>query len=109
MPDRRRRYDRHSVRLFISERLSPFDRIRELAVEAVLLALGNEIAAEIEDLSFSNDEARRNARFELARYAAHSLMMPYGAFPAAAQRGSAERRVGKECVSKVTSRVAPYR
>src|SRR5690606_21203390 len=40
MPDLRRRYDRHSMRLFISERLSPFDRVRELAVEAVLLALG---------------------------------------------------------------------
>src|SRR3546814_16969369 len=86
MPDLRRRYDRHSMRLFISERLSPFDRIRELAVEAVLLALGNEIAAEIEDLSFSNAEARRIARFELASHAAHALMMPDGALLAAAHR-----------------------
>lgn len=86
MPDLRRRYDRHSMRLFLSERLSPFDRMRELAVEAVLLALSDEIAAELAELSLSTDEARRIARFELARYAAHALMMPYGAFLSAAQR-----------------------
>lgn len=86
MPDLRRRYDRHSMRLFLSERLSPFDRARELAMEVALLALGAEILAELEALSFSTNEARRIARFELARYAAHALMMPYGAFLSAAQR-----------------------
>ena len=29
MPNWRRRYDRHSQRLFVSERLSPFDQLRE--------------------------------------------------------------------------------
>ncbi|MEQ1403660.1 short-chain fatty acyl-CoA regulator family protein [Neorhizobium sp. Rsf11] len=86
MPNLRRRYDRHSMRLFLSERLSPFDRTRELAMEAALLALGQEIAAELDELSFSTNEARRIGRFELARYAAHALMMPYGAFLAAAHR-----------------------
>ena len=86
MPNLRRRYDRHSMRLFVSERLSPFDRTRELAVEAAQLALSAEILAELEDLSFTSGEARRIGRFELARYAAHALMMPYGAFLAAAQR-----------------------
>ncbi|WP_105426248.1 helix-turn-helix domain-containing protein [Neorhizobium tomejilense] len=86
MPNLRRRYDRHSMRLFLSERLSPFDRTRELAMEVALLALGREIAAELEDLNLSTNEARRIGRFELARYAAHALMMPYGAFLAAAQR-----------------------
>jgi predicted transcriptional regulator/DNA-binding XRE family transcriptional regulator len=86
MPNLRRRYDRHSMRLFLSERLSPFDRARELAMEGALLALGPEIAAELDALSLSGPEARRIARFELARYAAHALMMPYGAFLAAAQR-----------------------
>ena len=33
MPNWRRRYDRHSQRLFISERLSPFDQLREEAME----------------------------------------------------------------------------
>ncbi len=86
MPNLRRRYDRHSMRLFISERLSPHDRTRELAMEVALLALKDEIAAELEDLAFSSNEARRIGRFELARYAAHALLMPYGAFLSAAQR-----------------------
>ncbi|CAD7054675.1 XRE family transcriptional regulator [Pseudorhizobium endolithicum] len=86
MPNLRRRYDRHSMRLFLSERMSPFDRTRELAMEVALLALGGEISSELDALSFSTSEARRVARFELARYAAHALMMPYGAFLAAAQR-----------------------
>ena len=86
MPNLRRRYDRHSMRLFLSERLSPFDQLREMALEACQLALSDAIAGELDQLGFSNAEARRIARFELARYAAHALMMPYGAFLAAAQR-----------------------
>lgn len=86
MPTLRRRFDRHSMRLFLSERLSPFDRLREVAMESVQLALQDEIFAELDALSLSTAEARRIARFELARYAAHALMMPYEAFHAAAQR-----------------------
>jgi predicted transcriptional regulator len=86
MPNWRRRYDRHSQRLFISERLSPFDQLREVAMEACLIRCQVAIAAEVKALKLSSDEARRLARFELARYAAHALMMPYGAFLAAAQR-----------------------
>ncbi|MEM7462222.1 MAG: short-chain fatty acyl-CoA regulator family protein [Pseudomonadota bacterium] len=80
MPNWRRRYDRHSSRLFISERLSPFDQLREVATEACLLELRDAISAEIDALGFSGDEAVRLARFELARYAAHALMMPYDSF-----------------------------
>lgn len=86
MPNLRRRYDRHSMRLFLSERLSPFDQLREVAMEASLLGLSDEILAELEALAFSTGEAKRLGRFELARYAAHALMMPYGAYLAAAQR-----------------------
>lgn len=86
MPNWRRRFDRHSMRLFLSERLSPFDQLREIAVEVTQLAFGDQIASELEQLDFSSDEARRLGRFELARYAAHALMMPYGAFQAAAMR-----------------------
>ncbi|HEX2146398.1 MAG TPA: short-chain fatty acyl-CoA regulator family protein, partial [Pseudorhizobium sp.] len=86
MPNLRRRYDRHTMRLFLSERMSPYDRTRELATEAALLAMGNQISAELDALALSTSEARRVARFELARYAAHAMMMPYGAFLAAAQR-----------------------
>ena len=40
----------------------------------------------LQALKLSSDEARRLARFELGRYAAHALMMPYPAFHAAAVR-----------------------
>lgn len=86
MPTLRRRYDRHSMRLFLSERLSPFDRNRELAMEVSLLAFHAEIDAELDSLLLQTAEARRIARFELARYAAHALLMPYGDFLAAARR-----------------------
>ncbi len=86
MPSLRRRYDRHSMRLFLSERLSPFDQLREVAMEVVLLALGEHVQAELELLELSSGEARRIARFELARYTAHALMMPYAAFLSAAIR-----------------------
>ena len=82
MPNWRRRYDRHSQRLFISERLSPFDQLREIAMEACLVRMRVAIAAEIQGAEAdSTDEARRLARFELARYAAHALMMPYAGVP----------------------------
>ncbi|WP_322886580.1 short-chain fatty acyl-CoA regulator family protein [Sinorhizobium medicae] len=86
MPTLRRRFDRHSMRLFISERLSPFDQLREIAIEVASIAIHEAIAAELEQFRFSTAEARRIGRFELARYAAHALMMPYAAFLAAAQR-----------------------
>ena len=86
MPNWRRRFDRHSRRLFISERLAPADRVRETAMEACLLAFGEVILKEAASFSFTTDEARRLARFELLRYAAHALMMPYAAFQAAAER-----------------------
>lgn len=55
-------------------------------MEACLIRMQVAIAAELKALKLSSDEARRLARFELARYAAHALMMPYQAFLSAAQR-----------------------
>ena len=86
MPNWRRRYDRHSQRLFLSERVSPFAQLREVAMEACLIRMQVAVAAEIQGLKLSSDEARRLARFELGRYAAHALMMPYAAFQSAAIR-----------------------
>ena len=88
MPNWRRRFDRHSRRLFLSERLAAPDRLREVAMEASLLAFGDVVSAEVATFGFSTDEARRLARFELLRYAAHALMMPYAAFQAAAERAA---------------------
>lgn len=86
MPNLRRRYDRHSMRLFLSERLYPHDQLREMAQEACQIALREEISATVDSLALSSGEAKRIARFELARYAALSVMMPYGEFLAAAKR-----------------------
>ncbi|MCB1446539.1 MAG: DUF2083 domain-containing protein [Rhizobiaceae bacterium] len=86
MPNLRRRYDRHSMRLFLSERLYPHDQLREMAQEACQIALREEISAAVDALALSSGEARRIARFELARYAALAMMMPYGDFLAAARR-----------------------
>ncbi|MGP2491377.1 helix-turn-helix domain-containing protein [Mesorhizobium sp. PUT5] len=86
MPNWRRRYDRHSQRLFLSERLSPYDQLREVAMEACLMRMSVAVAAGIQALKLGSDEARRLARFELGRYAAHALMMPYQAFQSAALR-----------------------
>lgn len=86
MPGLRRRFDRHSRRLFLSERLAPHDRAREIAMEAALLALRPQIDGAMDELGVAGDEARRLARFELARYGAHALLMPYEAFHAQALR-----------------------
>ena len=86
MPNLRRRYDRHSMRLFLSERLYPHDQLREMAQEGCQIALREEISAAVDSLALSSGEAKRIARFELARYAALAVMMPYGEFLAAAKR-----------------------
>ncbi len=86
MPNWRRRYDRHSQRLYLSERLSRADQLREIAMEACLIRMREALEREVAALKLSSDEARRLARFELGRYAAHALMMPYAAFLQAAVR-----------------------
>ncbi|RFC62088.1 XRE family transcriptional regulator [Fulvimarina endophytica] len=85
MPIYRRRFDRHSRRLFLSERLSHADRLREIALQAAMLKFGDVIDREWRTFTFSTDEAGRLARFELLRYAAHALVMPYKLFRAAAE------------------------
>jgi hypothetical protein len=115
MPNLRRRYDRHSMRLFLSERLYPHDQLREMAQEACQIALRREIAATLDSLNLSSGEAKRIARFELARYAALALMMPYGAFLSAAQKAcydigllSARFRVSfEQAASRLTSLQRP--
>ena len=81
-----RRFDRHTMRLFISSRFSPHDQCREIAVEVAMLAFRDVIGATVDTLSLSTDEAKRLARFELARYAALAIMMPYTTFIEAARR-----------------------
>ena len=80
MPDWRRRFDRHSNRLMISERLSPADQLQEIAQEVGLLAERRLIEEEIEFLKLTSDEAKRLARFEMARLLALAMLMPYEKF-----------------------------
>ncbi len=67
LPNWRRREDRPSQRLFLSERLSRADQLREVAMEACLIRMRDTLAGEVDALKLSSDEARRLARFELAR------------------------------------------
>lgn len=55
-------------------------------MEAALIRMQVVIGAQTEALKLSSSEAKRIARFELARYAAQALMMPYRAFRDAAVR-----------------------
>ena len=86
MPDWRRRFDRHSNRLLISERLSPADQMQEIALEVALLSESKLIDEEVEFLKLSSDEAKRLARFEFARLMALAIILPYERFYMAARR-----------------------
>ncbi len=77
MPNWRKKYDRHSQRLLLSERLSALDQRLEIAMEVVLLAERQRLDDEVAYLKLSSNEANRLARFELARYTALAVMMPY--------------------------------
>ena len=86
MPIWRRRFDRHSNRLFISERLSPADQVLEVAMEVAFLAEKELIGEEVEFLKLTSDEAKRLARFEFAHLLALAIMMPYDNFLSSARR-----------------------
>lgn len=80
MPQHLRRFDKHTLRLFISDRLSPADQLYELATEVASHALAQTIQEELNLLQLSSDETKRLVRNELGRYAALATLMPYGAF-----------------------------
>ncbi|MGI9353146.1 MAG: helix-turn-helix domain-containing protein [Rhizobiaceae bacterium] len=86
MPDWRRRFDKHSNRLLISERLSPADQLQEVALEVALLAERTMIEEEVGFLKLTSDEARRLARFEFARLLALAMILPYEKFLGIARR-----------------------
>lgn len=86
MPLWRRRYDRHSNRLFVSDRLSEQDQLSEIAIEACLMRMKVVLTARAEKLNLTTHEAHRIARHELARYAAYALLLPYEAFAREARR-----------------------
>lgn len=86
MPEWRKRYDKHSLRLFISERLSLQARLHELCTEVALLALSDQIDSAVLRLNLKSDPAKKIARWEMARYGARAMMMPYRKFFQTAER-----------------------
>ncbi len=86
MPNWRKRFDRHSKRLFLSDRLSHPEQFEAIAMELALLSERKLIDEEVSFLKLSTDEAERLARFELARYFAQAIMMPYDQFLSVSQR-----------------------
>ena len=86
MPLWRRRFDRHSRRLFLNERLPPAARLLEMAGEAMAQGAFEAIDSEARAFGFSTDEALRLARAELLAYGARALAMPYAPFQALARR-----------------------
>ena len=86
MPDHSIRYDRHSQRVFISERLTPEERNIALATQIALLNYKELIEETVTEAGFDNAETARFLTLECAHYFAISMLMPYEAFYTAAAR-----------------------
>ncbi len=86
MPVWKMSYDRHSHRMFLSERLPRWERAELLAQELILLREGKVVDEEVELLQIKGDEAVRLARMELSRYGALAVLMPYGKFLRTAEK-----------------------
>ncbi|MEO1066931.1 MAG: short-chain fatty acyl-CoA regulator family protein [Pseudomonadota bacterium] len=86
MPDHSLRYDRHSQRIFLSERLTAEERLVDVATQFALLAFGDLLDEAVAEAGFHNQETNRLFRLKCARYFALALLMPYDAFYTAAAR-----------------------
>ncbi|MFE7095630.1 short-chain fatty acyl-CoA regulator family protein [Streptomyces erythrochromogenes] len=87
-PDRSpdaRRFDRERGLLFLSPRLTEAQRAFQLATQLALLAYGPLLDSLVDDTEFDSDASAGLARVGLANYFAGALLMPYGAFRAAAE------------------------
>ncbi|MBA4782557.1 MAG: DUF2083 domain-containing protein [Rhizobiales bacterium] len=80
------RYDRHSQRIFLNERLTPEERLVALATQFALLAFADLIQETVREAGFDNSETERLLRLECAHYFALALLMPYDTFYTAAAR-----------------------
>ena len=86
MPDHLRRFDKHLMRLLLSDRLSPEAQTLHLAIEAAAMHLGAAIDEDVKRLHIKSDEAKRLARIEISKSAARALVMPYTHILRAAKR-----------------------
>ena len=117
MADHSVRYDRHSQRIFLSERLTPEERLMALATHFALLAFGELIDETVKAAHFNNHETDRLLRLECAHYFALALLMPYETFYTATARsrydiGLLSRRFQvrwRDVVRRITSLHKPGR
>jgi hypothetical protein len=80
-----RRLNRHAREILLSESLDGASRLFHLAHQLVLLEQGAALDRLVNTAKFETDGGRRLARAALANYAAAAIMLPYGAFRAAAR------------------------
>jgi predicted transcriptional regulator/transcriptional regulator with XRE-family HTH domain len=86
MPEWTRRFDKHSMRLFVSDRLNSYGRVTELACDLVHRELSDEIDSAVLRLNLKSPEAVKAGKIEMGNYAALALMLPYKRFFQTAKR-----------------------
>jgi len=86
MPEWMRRFDKHSMRLFISDRLNSYGRVTQLATDLVLRELSDEIDSAVLRLNLQTPESIKAGRIEMAAYAALAVLLPYKRFFQTARR-----------------------
>ncbi len=84
MPEERSRFDRHSMRLFISERVPAIDRTFLVARQLVLLAQAELLDGLTENAGMDDPEAGRLCRLAFADRLAQAALVPAGRLRAAA-------------------------
>lgn len=80
-----RRFDATTRVLRLSASLSAGQQVFQMATQLAFIALDAEIGRLTDNTILIDDEARRLARIGLANYFAGALVLPYGAFLAAAE------------------------
>ncbi|KZD04118.1 short-chain fatty acyl-CoA regulator family protein [Oceanibaculum pacificum] len=80
-----RRHDAASATLHLSTRLTPGQRAFQMATQIGFLEHGPEIDRLTDEAAMESEEARGLLRIGLANYFAGALILPYGAFIAAAE------------------------
>lgn len=80
-----RRFNRHAGEIAISEALDQASRTFHLALQLALVEESGALDRIVNAAKFDTDGGRRLARAALANYAAAAIMLPYGAFRAAAK------------------------
>ena len=80
-----RRLNRHAGEIAISEALDQASRTFHLALQLALIEQNAVLDRLVNEAKFATDAGRRLARSALANYAAAAMILPYGAFLAAAK------------------------